>query len=243
MSTYAIGDIHGNLEALDSLLSQIEPELETGDTLVFLGDFIDRGPNSKGCVDRILRLKAEAPCPIIGLLGNHEQWMLRSMNDPTCHSWVVATEALETVISYSEEAAVRIMDAMAASGVRLFTGKMPLPYKEFFDAMPQEHIRFFRELKPFHRTAEVICVHGGCSLDGVLDPYDDNVHVWGPIGFPEDYAGKDRVVYGHRDDGIVNAQGIARPSIGANRTYGIDTISRGVLISLRFPDGRIFQGR
>ena len=139
MSTYAIGDIHGNLEALDSLLSQIEPELETGDTLVFLGDFIDRGPNSKGCVDRILRLKAEAPCPIIGLLGNHEQWMLRSMNDPTCHSWVVATEALETIISYSEEAAVKIMDAMAALGVRLFTGKMPLPYKEFFDAMPEEH--------------------------------------------------------------------------------------------------------
>lgn len=241
MSTYAIGDIHGNLEALDSLLAQIEPELKIEDTVVLLGDYIDRGPNSKGCIERILQLRAAAPCPVIGLLGNHEQWMLRSMNDPTCHSWVVATEALETVISYSEEAAVKIMDAMGTLGRRLFTLKVPLPYDEFFTAMPQEHINFFRELKPFHRTSDVICVHGGCSLDGVLDPEDDNVHVWGPLGFPEDYVGSDAVVYGHRDDGIVDREGFARPSIGANKTYGIDTISRGVLTCLRFPDGKVWH--
>ena len=241
MSTYAIGDIHGNLLALDSLLAQIEPELKSEDTVVFLGDYIDRGPNSKGCVERILQLREEKPCTIIGLLGNHEQWLLRTMDDPRCHSWVVATEALETVISYSEEAAVKIMDAMAAVGIRLFTRKVPLPYEEFFDAMPEEHIRFFRELKPFHRTADVICVHGGCSLDGVLNPHDDNVHVWGPIGFPEDYIGSYPVVYGHRDDGIVDAYGFARPSIGANRTYGIDTISRGVLMAMRFPDCKVWQ--
>jgi serine/threonine protein phosphatase 1 len=243
MSTYAIGDIHGNLLALDSLLAQVEPELQSGDTIVFLGDYIDRGPNSRGCIERILRLNAEAPCPIIGLLGNHEQWMLRSLDDPTCHSWVVATEALETVISYSDEAAVKIMDAMGTLGRRLFTVKIPLPYEEFFKAMPQEHIAFFRELKSFHQSPDVICVHGGCSLDGVLDPYDDNVQVWGPLGFPEDYAGKYPVVYGHRDDGIVEDDGFARPCIGANGTYGIDTISRGVLTCLRFPDGRVFQGR
>ena len=61
MSTYAIGDIHGNLEALDSLLAQIEPELKTEDTVVLLGDYIDRGPNSKGCIERILQLRAAAP--------------------------------------------------------------------------------------------------------------------------------------------------------------------------------------
>jgi serine/threonine protein phosphatase 1 len=127
MSTYAIGDIHGNLDALDALVLQIEPELHTRDTVVFLGDYIDRGPNSKGCIQRILRLKAEAPCRIIGLLGNHEQWMLSSMKDPTSHSWVVETEALETVISYSGEAAVKITDAMATLGIRLFTEKVSLP--------------------------------------------------------------------------------------------------------------------
>jgi serine/threonine protein phosphatase 1 len=243
VSTYAIGDIHGNLGALDALVRRIEPELKNGDTVVLLGDYIDRGPNSKGCIERILQLRADAPCRVIGLLGNHEQWMLRSMNDPTCHSWVVATEAIETVISYSEEAAVKIMEAMGALGRRLFTVKIPLPYEEFFKAMPPEHITFFRELQPFHQTPDVICVHGGCSLDGVLDPHDDNLHVWGPLGFPEDYAGSNPVVYGHRDDGFVDEHGCARPCIGANRTYGIDTISRGVLTCLRFPDGQVFQGQ
>jgi diadenosine tetraphosphatase ApaH/serine/threonine PP2A family protein phosphatase len=165
------------------------------------------------------------------------------MNDPTSHSWVVATEALETVISYSGEAAVKITDAMATLGIRLFTEKVSLPYEEFFKAMPEEHKTFFRELKPFHRTPDVLCVHGGCSLDGVVDPYDDNMHVWGPLGFPEDYVGREVVVYGHHDDGIVDAHGFTRPCIGANQTYGIDTISRGVLTCLRFPDKRVFQGR
>ena len=88
VSTYAIGDIHGNLDALDALMFEIEPELHTRDIVVFLGDYIDRGPNSKGCIHRILRLKADAPCRIIGLLGNHEQWMLSSMKvrRPT-HGW------------------------------------------------------------------------------------------------------------------------------------------------------------
>ena len=67
------------------------------------------------------------------------------------------------------------------------------------------------------------------------------MHVWGPLGFPEDYVGSDAVVYGHRDDGIVDREGFARPSIGANKTYGIDTISRGVLTCLRFPDGKVWH--
>lgn len=242
MSTYAIGDIHGNLAALDSLLRQIGPELGPGDVLVFLGDYIDRGAHSKGCIERIVRLKAETKCGVVALLGNHEQWMLRSMNDPRCHSWVVAAEALETVRSYSEEAAVKLTCAMEELGVRLFTEKLSLPYEDFFRAMPEEHKTFFRGLKPFHRTSDVICVHGGCSLDGVLDPYHVNVHVWGPLGFPEDYVGSDAVVYGHRDDGIVDGDGVARPRIGTNRTYGIDTSSRGVLLCMRFPDRKVWQG-
>jgi serine/threonine protein phosphatase 1 len=241
MSTYAIGDIHGNLLALDSLLAQIEPELKSADTVVFLGDYIDRGPDSKGCVDRILRFRDEAPCPVIGLLGNHEQWMLRTFDDPLRHSWLIGMEAIDTIHSYSHEAAREIELAMESLGKRLFAVRVPLPYDKFFNSMPETHKAFFRELKPYHQTSDVICVHGGCSLDGVLDPYDDNVHVWGPLGFPEDYVGTESVVYGHRDDGIVDEEGFASPCIGANHTYGIDTISRGVLTCVRFPDQRVWQ--
>ena len=229
MPTYAIGDIHGNLGALDDLLSQVVPELNPGDTLVFLGDYIDRGPDSRGCVERIVRLKARADFSVVALLGNHEQWMLRSLDDPTRHSWVVGMEALETIKSYSEDAAALITREMANLGARLFLEKPTLPYKAFFDAMPDDHIQFFRELRPFYQSPDVICVHGGISLDGILDPHDDDVHVWGPLGFPEDYEGNDRVVYGHRNNGVEASDGFVAPCVGPNRTYGIDTISHGVL--------------
>ena len=48
MSTIAIGDVHGNLAALDDLLNRITMEVSADDTVVFLGDYIDRGPDSKG---------------------------------------------------------------------------------------------------------------------------------------------------------------------------------------------------
>lgn len=241
MSTYAIGDIHGNPGPLRDLLSQVLPELKPEDTLVFLGDYIDRGPDSRGCVERIVRLKSEAKFKVVGLLGNHEQWMLRTLDDPTRHSWLVGMEALDTIRSYSEEAAAMMTNAMGDLGIRLFTERVALPYEAFFEAVPPDHLRFFRELKSFHRTPDVVCVHGGLSLDGILDPLDDNVHVWGPLGFPEDYAGDDPVVYGHRDNGVVDADGSVWPCVGANRTFGIDTISHGVLTAMRFPDGKVFR--
>jgi serine/threonine protein phosphatase 1 len=72
MATIAIGDVHGNLAALEDLLGQLEPGLTTGDTLVFLGDYIDRGPHSRGCIDRILELRARGPAAVVTLLASTE---------------------------------------------------------------------------------------------------------------------------------------------------------------------------
>jgi predicted phosphodiesterase len=52
LATIAIGDIHGNLSALNDVLAQLRSEATSDDTVVFLGDYIDRGPDSRGCVDR-----------------------------------------------------------------------------------------------------------------------------------------------------------------------------------------------
>ncbi len=68
MRTIAIGDIHGCLAALDGLIQEIKPE--SHDRLIFLGDYIDRGPDSKGVIDRLLELRKS--CEAICLLGNHE---------------------------------------------------------------------------------------------------------------------------------------------------------------------------
>jgi serine/threonine protein phosphatase 1 len=141
--TIAIGDIHGNREALDDLLARIRPELSGGDTVVFLGDYIDRGPDTKGCIDSILQLRADSPARVVTLIGNHEDWMLRSFEDPSRHSWLVGMEGLTTVLSYSAEAAEIISRAAQALGPRLVLDRVALPYDAFLRALPADHLAFF----------------------------------------------------------------------------------------------------
>lgn len=70
--TLAIGDIHGCDTALHTLLDAIAPTPR--DTLIFLGDYVDRGPNSQGVLERILQL--DGHCQLITLLGNHDAMFL-----------------------------------------------------------------------------------------------------------------------------------------------------------------------
>jgi serine/threonine protein phosphatase 1 len=86
MSTIAIGDVHGNFTALDDLLNRITPHIHIEDTVVFLGDYIDHGPDSKNCIERIISFQSNARGGVITLLGNHEQWLMRTYEDHTRHS-------------------------------------------------------------------------------------------------------------------------------------------------------------
>ena len=75
--TIAIGDIHGHLAALDGLLAAIEPAPD--DTLITLGDYVDRGPNSRGVIDRLIQLGRR--CRHVPLLGNHDLMMIEICGD------------------------------------------------------------------------------------------------------------------------------------------------------------------
>src|SRR5688572_31997249 len=86
MSSIAIGDVHGNLQALDDLLSQVAPNVSARDSVIFLGDYIDRGPDSCRCIDRILRFRQESAATVVTLRGNHEDWLLETQRDYTRHS-------------------------------------------------------------------------------------------------------------------------------------------------------------
>lgn len=243
MPTVAIGDIHGHLSALEDLLEKVLPTLSSSDVLVFLGDYIDKGPDVRGCVDRVISVREAAPCPVVALLGNHEQWMLRTWKDPTSHSWIWMG-GLETISNYSPEAAASIRNELETAGTRLVLDKVPVGYDKFFDLMPAKHLAFFRELELYCETEDAVCVHGGVDLQGgpthLMDP---EVLVWGGHGFPEGYKGERAVVYGHWDNSIEDDSGLPLPHILSNRTYGIDTIAKGVLSALRFPDGKLFQSR
>lgn len=243
MSTIAIGDIHGNLAALTDLLDQIRGEVRRTDTIVFLGDYMDRGPDTKGCVDAILRLQSESEAEIVCLLGNHEEWFLRTLHDHSHHSWLLGMEAFDTIRSYSIAAATTLREALSNAGLDLYLGRCRLPYEVFFDSVPPEHIKFLETLRTSHRTADCVATHGG--LDPLIPRMADQpVHalIWGTDGAPDKYRGADVLVYGHWNNSVLNAAGWPEPRI-AGQTIGIDTIAHGVLTAMRLPDRRVFQSR
>ena len=80
--TFAIGDIHGELEQLRRVMSRL-PKLDAEDTLVFLGDYIDRGPHSKQVVEYVRYLPKMVRAKVVALRGNHEDAWLHVRK----HSW------------------------------------------------------------------------------------------------------------------------------------------------------------
>jgi len=93
----AIGDIHGCSRALDALLLAVQPTVE--DRLVFLGDYVDRGPDSRGVLERLLAL--HAAYPIVALRGNHELMMMAARrSEESLHFWLTVG-GREALNSYS----------------------------------------------------------------------------------------------------------------------------------------------
>ena len=241
MATIAIGDIHGNLSALNDLLGQLRTEVADDDTVVFLGDYIDRGPDARGCVDAILGFQREVRADVVCLRGNHEDWFLRTLGDYERHSWLLGMEAFATIHSYSVEAAVALREAVSAAGLPLFMSRHALPYDLFFEKVPRVYLSFFENLSPYYRSSDGICVHGG------LDPHvpaleDQTVEalIWGTKGFPNEYCGVETVAYGHWDNAELDPRGWPKPRI-IGSTIGLDTISHGVLTAMRLADRRLFQ--
>ena len=241
MATIAIGDIHGNLLALDDLLGQLREDLQPGDTLVFLGDYIDRGADSKGCIDAILKFRDDTEAEVIPLMGNHEEWLLETLHDHHRHSWLLGMEAFDTIRSYSMEAERILREAKAHESAAVYLNRVPLPYEAFFNAVPDNHLAFLQNLRVFHKSVDCICTHGG------LDPRVSELRkqlsrdlIWGAGTFPDGYNGADVVVYGHHNNATLDDAGWPWPTV-IGQTIGIDTVSHGVLTAFRLPDRRVFQ--
>ena len=143
MATVAVGDIHGNLAALLDLLGQLRTEVADGDVVVFLGDYIDRGPDSRGCVETILTFRDESRADVVCLLGNHEDWLKRTQNDHTRHSWFWGLPVFFWGRFFSPAAVRNWRAAAGEAGLRLYLGRYDLPYGVFFDAVPPSHRQFF----------------------------------------------------------------------------------------------------
>lgn len=241
MATLAIGDIHGNLPALVDLLAQVNDGIGANDTVVFLGDYIDRGPDSRACIDAILDFQKESSAKVVCLQGNHEDWLLRTQANYSKHSWLLGMDALDTIRSYSPDAERILREAVGDAGPQLFEGECALPYEAFFDVLPASHREFFAQLTLCVETQDCICSHAGIDPDvALLNDQPPRSLIWGHRSFQDRYTGTSPIVYGHWNNALLDADGWPAPRIIGN-TIGIDTIWHGVLTAIRMPDRRIFQ--
>ena len=128
----AIGDIHGCHGQLTLLIEQIQPT--EGDQLVFLGDYIDRGPDSRAVIDYCLELRELYRC--IFLMGNHEEMLLASLKDEEYFNYWIQYGGDKTLESYG-------LPVEASSVANI----------------PRHHIEFMQQCVDYHETEDFIFSH------------------------------------------------------------------------------------
>ncbi len=185
---YAVGDIHGCASQLDRLMDAIRADRAgwPGKAhLVFVGDYVDRGPDSKGVVERML-----APPPgfeVCYLRGNHDQTLLDFLADPSVFRVWRDFGGRETLMSYGV-AAPRFEDADAFEEARA----------RFRDALPKDHLAFFENLPHFARIGGYFFTHAGVRPGIALERQNTEDLMWIRDDFlmsPEDFGLV--VVHGH----------------------------------------------
>ena len=183
MATIAIGDVHGNIAALDDLLRQLKSEVRPGDVVVFLGGLHRRGPRTKECVERILGLQHEMPGAVECLCGNHDDWFLRTLHGSRQHTWLLATDAFKTIESYSVDAAHVLRAAASRRALRSMATTARSPTRCSSTQCPSS-ISVLRESAPLLSGPDCVCARG---LDpGVASVHEQTRHalIWGAGGFP-----------------------------------------------------------
>jgi serine/threonine protein phosphatase 1 len=165
----AIGDIHGCSAALASLLEAIAPD--AGDTIVTLGDYVDRGPNSREVIEILAALSQRTN--LIAIQGNHEQMMLEVIRgEAPYHGWV-QHGGIDTLDSYG------------------FTGRL--------DFLPPEHEAFFDSMVDYYETDTHFFLHANYEEDLPLDDQEIDVIRWRSLrdGIPGPHISGKIAVVGH----------------------------------------------
>ena len=164
MNIFAIGDIHGCLSELTTLHKKILTHDKfdvKNDLLIYLGDYIDRGKDSKGVIDQILKLK-NSKIKTINLMGNHDQFMIDFLFNKknNIKSWL-NFGADQTFRSYGIEVVNFIKDGFGDNIVDKLRNVM-------LKKLSNEHISFFKNLEISFSTEKYLFAHAG------IDPKKKN---------------------------------------------------------------------
>lgn len=170
---FAIGDIHGCLDKLDALMEKIETEIDPDrDLLVFLGDYIDRGPESYSVVEYLIDLGDRFGNTVF-LKGNHEEMLEKYLAGPDRYTYLV-NGGQQTLDSYLRHAR---------------PGEHPIP---------ETHRKFYQSLALYHESDAYIFVHAGLRDNVPIQLQDPDDLLWIREGFVEsrfDFGKK--IVFGH----------------------------------------------
>jgi serine/threonine protein phosphatase 1 len=245
--TFAIGDIHGDLTALEILLARL-PAMTSADTIVFLGDYMDRGPDSAGVVARIRELTAQGPAKVITLRGNHEDAWL-AVVDSGWPEFVLPRNngCLECYRSFK--------------GLPV-PGDDELPTIEEMRAMikgtffPPDVVVWMKEMPFFYEDEHAIYVHAGIKRMNQEFPHPSGVTppralLWlRDHDFFENYRGK-LVVFGHTTTRMLpNELSTHTPDDPTDMwagpaCVGLDTAcgKGGFLTALELPARNVYESR
>lgn len=218
---YAIGDIHGMRDRLEKLVASLP--LEPADRLVFIGDYVDRGPDSRGTIDFLIELSASRPCTF--LIGNHEAMFLSYLG------W-------EGPCYFGGDAFLKNGGDTTLQSYGWLESDAPME-------LPPEHEIFFRSLELYHVEGSYAFVHAGLSRDALrlsdagyaLAREKPRDLLWQRATADIPHSLGVTIIYGHTP--------LPDLQVRWNLPYtiGIDTgcVYGGRLTAIRLPDETIFQ--
>jgi len=220
---FVIGDIHGCLDQFNAMIDQIEQDIAArsleGAVIVTVGDYVDRGPDSRGVLERVVALEQDPNRQFVPLLGNHEDMLLTFLSDPLSKRRWLRIGGAETLESYGiapldEDAAEE--DLLAASVA-------------LRDAMGPEQIACLAGLETGYRSGNVFVCHAGTDPAIPVDQQERKTLIWN-----RDYK---KI----RKDGIWTAHGhtVTSKATAENGRINVDT---GAVFTGRLTAARVFAG-
>lgn len=152
---YIIGDIHGRADLLASLLKTITQDAQSGPEhrfLIYLGDYVDRGPHSREVVDLILKAPLKGFTQV-HLMGNHEEFLLRFLQAPEQSAAWLEYGGKETLLSYGVSVPLGV----------LTPAKLKLAAAGLQEALPKEHLLFYERLQDSYELGDFFFTHAGIA--------------------------------------------------------------------------------
>lgn len=212
----AVGDIHGCFDKLSALMEQVAPGRD--DRVIFLGDYIDRGPQSRQVLDFLIDFRRRFPGSVF-LRGNHEQMLLDARGGD-----------LYAVALYMQNGGLATLDC----------------YGGDFDRMPPEHLDFISDLPCLHEEKRFVFAHAGLRPERAIDRQSERDLLWIRDSFLSScYDWGKVVVHGHTPSPAVefraNRIGIDTGAFMAERQRYDPALGYGLLTCIDLGSKRLWQ--